>query len=474
MQEPIHYRTIADLGGRYARASCPRRRSRSASSTGSTRWNRASARSTSSAVTGARAGAGRRCAARRGHRPRPAARHPLRGQGSLRRGGPAHHCGHPPPRGQRSGPRLHGRRAADAGGYGAARQDHHRAVRLRRRGHQHRPGTPHNPWHPDPHLPGGSSSGTGVAVAVGMAPAGLGTDTGGSVRIPASMCGITGLKTTVGRVSRAGIYPLSWSLDSAGPLTRDAGRRRAGLRGDAGPGPRRRHHPRPSPHDVTSGIGRGVAGLTFGVPRAVFWEDCDTEVEVRTREAIAHLESLGARVIDVEFEQAESARRLNPPGLVIAAEAYAVNGRLLESSFDDLDPVVAFRVEKGRDVPGARVSATVRAWEELRGAYGGGPRRRRRPPLSHGDDPSGAGRRCDGEHRDLRRAQPANAAQHRDRQHPGVVRAERTLWVHFAGTAGRTHDLRQTLRRGPRAPHRPRLAAIDRLHRRRPALDRLG
>ena len=83
-------------------------------------------------------------------------------------------------------------------------------------------GTPHNPWHPDPHLPGGSSSGTGVAVAAGMAPMGLGTDTGGSVRIPASMCGITGLKTTVGRVSRAGIYPLSRSLDSAGPLARDA------------------------------------------------------------------------------------------------------------------------------------------------------------------------------------------------------------------------------------------------------------
>ena len=75
-------------------------------------------------------------------------------------------------------------------------------------------GTPHNPWHPEPHLPGGSSSGTGVAVAAGLAPMGLGSDTGGSVRIPASMCGITGLKTTVGRVSRAGIYPLSWSLDN--------------------------------------------------------------------------------------------------------------------------------------------------------------------------------------------------------------------------------------------------------------------
>ncbi len=81
-------------------------------------------------------------------------------------------------------------------------------------------GTPHNPWHRTHHLPGGSSSGSAVAVAAGMAPAALGSDTGGSVRIPAALCGITGLKTTVGQVSRAGVYPLSWSLDSVGPLTR--------------------------------------------------------------------------------------------------------------------------------------------------------------------------------------------------------------------------------------------------------------
>jgi len=81
-------------------------------------------------------------------------------------------------------------------------------------------GTPHNPWNSTPHAPGGSSSGTGVAVSAGLAPFGLGTDTGGSVRIPAALCGVVGLKTTVGRISRAGVYPLSFSLDSVGPLTR--------------------------------------------------------------------------------------------------------------------------------------------------------------------------------------------------------------------------------------------------------------
>ena len=227
-------------------------------------------------------------------------------------------------------------------------------------------GTPHNPWHPEPHLPGGSSSGTGVAVAAGLAPMGLGSDTGGSVRIPASMCGVTGLKTTVGRVSRAGIYPLSRSLDSAGPLTRDAADAAIVYEAMQGPDPADPTTRGQAPHDVTTGIGRGVAGLTLGVPRAVFWEDCDAEVEARTREAIAQLGSLGARIVDVGFEQAESARRLNPRGLVIAAEAYDVNRRIVDSSFDDLDPVVAFRLVKGRDVPAHEYLATVRAWEELR------------------------------------------------------------------------------------------------------------
>ena len=227
-------------------------------------------------------------------------------------------------------------------------------------------GTPHNPWHPEPHLPGGSSSGTGVAVAAGLAPMGLGSDTGGSVRIPASMCGVTGLKTTVGRISRAGIHPLSHSLDSAGPLTRDAVDAALVYEAMQGPDPADPTTRGQAPHDVTSGIGRGVADLTLGVPRAVFWEDCDSEVEDRVREAIAHLESLGARVIDIEFEPAASALRLNPRGLVIAAEAYDVNRRLVESSFDDLDPIVAFRIVKGRDIPAHEYLATVRAWEELR------------------------------------------------------------------------------------------------------------
>ena len=229
-----------------------------------------------------------------------------------------------------------------------------------------RQGTPHNPWHREPHLPGGSSSGTGVAVAAGMAPMGLGSDTGGSVRIPASMCGVTGLKTTVGRISRAGIYPLSQSLDSAGPLSRDAADAAIVYEAIQGPDPADPSTCGQAPHDVTTGIGQGVAGLTLGVPRAVFWDDCDPEVEAGVRAAIEQLESLGARVVDLPFEEAESARRLNPGGLVISAEAYDVNRGLVDSHFDELDPVVSFRIVKGRDIPAHEYLATVRAWEALR------------------------------------------------------------------------------------------------------------
>ena len=86
-------------------------------------------------------------------------------------------------------------------------------------GINHDHGTPHNPWSREHVLPGGSSSGSGVAVAAGIVPMALGSDTGGSVRIPSSLCGTAGLKTTVGRISRAGVYPLSWTLDSVGMLT---------------------------------------------------------------------------------------------------------------------------------------------------------------------------------------------------------------------------------------------------------------
>src|SRR5262249_17769747 len=152
-------------------------------------------------------------------------------------------------------------------------------------GINHDQGTPHNPWHREPHAPGGSSSGTAVAVAAGLVPMALGSDTGGSVRIPAALCGVVGLKTTVGRISRAGVYPLSRTLASVGPLTRtvrDAALAYQALQGvdfadETTVGV--------APHDALRGLEDGVRGLRIGFGETLFFDEVDAEVETAVREA---------------------------------------------------------------------------------------------------------------------------------------------------------------------------------------------
>jgi aspartyl-tRNA(Asn)/glutamyl-tRNA(Gln) amidotransferase subunit A len=228
-------------------------------------------------------------------------------------------------------------------------------------------GTPHNPWQRTHHLPGGSSSGSGVAVAAGMAPVALGTDTGGSVRIPASLCGITGLKTTVGRISRAGVYPLSWSLDSVGPLCRDADdatRILDLLNGEDSADPTT--HGRPREAFAAPGAGR-LDGLRVAFAETVFFDGADAEVVQRVRASADVFRDLGAQVASHDFPEAGEALELNPRGLVIAAEAWQINQRLMREHFDELDPIVAFRIAKGEEVTAAHYLETVSAWNALRG-----------------------------------------------------------------------------------------------------------
>lgn len=233
-------------------------------------------------------------------------------------------------------------------------------------GINHHYGTPKNPWDSEPRLPGGSSSGSGVAVAAGMAPMALGSDTGGSVRIPASLCGITGLKTTVGQISRAGVYPLSWSLDSVGPLGRsveDTALVYAAMAGfDADDDSTRTARV----EDVQSGISSGIEGMHLGFAESVFFEDADPQIEQAVRACGAVFESLGARVSSTPFESAEQARMLNPRGLIIAAEAYTLNRRLLDERFDELDPVVSHRMIKGREIPAHEYLRTTLEWKRVR------------------------------------------------------------------------------------------------------------
>ncbi len=239
-------------------------------------------------------------------------------------------------------------------------------------GINHDMGTPHNPWHQTPHAPGGSSSGTAVAVAAGMIPMGLGSDTGGSVRIPAALCGVAGLKTTVGRVSRAGVYPLSSTLDSVGPLARtveDCALVYAAMQGADPDGDESTAGE--VPHDVITTLGLGVEDLRVCFAETVFWDGADDAVVAAVRDAGEVLGRLGAHVGSIPFEEAglilgTDGDRERRRALVIAAEACAFNRALLDDHFDALDPIVASRMIAGRTLSATDYFETIREWRALR------------------------------------------------------------------------------------------------------------
>jgi len=233
-------------------------------------------------------------------------------------------------------------------------------------GINHHHGTPHNPWHAVPHAPGGSSSGSGVAVAAGMVPMALGSDTGGSVRIPAALCGTVGLKTTVGQISRAGVFPLSWSLDSVGALTRsvaDAALVYHCLRGADPQDPSTQGMP---PQDVLTGLHDGVRGLRLAFAETVFWDQADPEVARAVRACGEVFARLGADMDSIAFPEAAEAQEINPRGLVVAAEAYTIHQARLEAHFEQYDPIVRQRLIQGKDVSATEYLHTTRAWTQLR------------------------------------------------------------------------------------------------------------
>jgi aspartyl-tRNA(Asn)/glutamyl-tRNA(Gln) amidotransferase subunit A len=233
-------------------------------------------------------------------------------------------------------------------------------------GINHHHGTPHNPWHAVSHAPGGSSSGSGVAVAAGMVPMALGSDTGGSVRIPSSLCGTVGLKTTVGQISRAGVFPLSWTLDSVGPLTRsveDAALVYQCLRGSDPQDPSTQDIP---PQDVLTHLKDGVRGLRLAFAETIFWDQVDAEVAQAVRSCGEVFNGLGAYIESIEFPEAAEAQELNPRGLAVAAEAYTIHQARLETHFEEYDPIVRQRMIQGKDVSATEYLNTTRAWIPLR------------------------------------------------------------------------------------------------------------
>ena len=211
-------------------------------------------------------------------------------------------------------------------------------------GHNAHFGPVHNPFALD-HITGGSSSGSGSAVAARLTFAALGSDTGGSIRMPAHFCGVTGLKTTVGRVSRAGAMPLSQSLDTVGPLARTAEDCAVllGLMAGVDPAdPTASTLPVP---DYAAASAQSMKGVIIGVPSAFYVDDLDAEVAGVLDATIATLKREGASVVQVDLPDQ---RQLSGAAqLVLAVEAAAFHKRWMIERPQDYGAQVLMRLQNG-------------------------------------------------------------------------------------------------------------------------------
>lgn len=178
-----------------------------------------------------------------------------------------------------------------------------------------------NPWN-TAHSPGGSSGGSGAAVAAGFVFAAMGSDTGGSIRIPSSFCGTAGIKPTYGRVSRYGTFPLGYTLDHMGPLARTVRDTAVVLNAIAGHDPRDPASSRRPAEDYVPPEGVGIRGLRIGVPENFYFERVDPEVEEAVRGALRLTETLGARVEPVRVPDIAALNAI--ARVILLAEASAV------------------------------------------------------------------------------------------------------------------------------------------------------
>lgn len=216
-------------------------------------------------------------------------------------------------------------------------------------------GTPTNPHsNGADRVPGGSSSGSAVAVAAGFVPCAIGTDTGGSIRIPASFNGIVGFKPSENRISNKGVFPLSRTLDTVGPLARsveDCVLLDAALRGA-----------------VTSGVRRrSISGIRICVPEAVVLDELSHAVETNFRNSIKKLEAAGARIVRGPSDIFRKAAQLvQEHGTITAADAYAEHRHLVDgSAVDKIDSRVVARIMGGKAMSAADVITLSREREVL-------------------------------------------------------------------------------------------------------------
>jgi aspartyl-tRNA(Asn)/glutamyl-tRNA(Gln) amidotransferase subunit A len=224
-------------------------------------------------------------------------------------------------------------------------------------------GDVHNPWDATK-IPGGSSGGSAVAVAAGEAYATLGSDTGGSIRIPASLCGCVGLKPTFGRASLFGAIPLAWSLDHPGPLARTVRDVAIATAAVAGFDPRDPiSAERPVP-DFLAGIDRGARGLRVGVPTDHVWDQCDPAIAGSVRGAIDALARAGAEIVEIRWPRAAEYAAASSAVLGVEARAYH------EGSFPgrsaDYGPLIRARLAAQGEVDALTYARSMRLLLEAR------------------------------------------------------------------------------------------------------------
>jgi len=219
-----------------------------------------------------------------------------------------------------------------------------------------------NPWDTT-RIPGGSSGGSAIAVASGFCYVSPGSDTGGSIRIPASLCGVAGLKPTYGRVSLRGVIPLAWTLDHSGPLARTVGDLALALSAIAGHDPLDPSSSETPSDDYAAGIEDGAKDVRVIVPTNHFFDDIDPEVDAAVRAAVAVLASLGASVTELALPRADliSAQRA-----ILLTDAAAYHREHLRERAADIGADVLTRLRTGQTFTGTDYAQARRDQGELR------------------------------------------------------------------------------------------------------------
>ena len=225
----------------------------------------------------------------------------------------------------------------------------------------------HNPWDLS-RIPGGSSGGSAVAIATGMALAALGTDTGGSIRIPAALCGVTGLKPTFGRVSVRGVFPLSWNLDHVGPLTRTVADAALILQVIAGYDPDDVYSINMPTENYSKNIEKGIKGMSIALAIGDYVEDSDPQILDAVQQTARVFEKAGAKVENVDISFLLAAAQAN--SLKTPADGATYHQQRLAEHPDWFGPDVRHRLETGRNFTSTEYSNARRTQSEMKHRLG--------------------------------------------------------------------------------------------------------